>query len=734
MTTRSPWMAATACAALALTAALPAVAQTVASHPWDNPKLSPDRRADLLAAQLTPDEAQSLLHGHFPTLMKDRPADVPRSAGWFPGVPRLGVPALRESDASLGVATARRPPEAVTALPSGLALAAGWDGALAYQAGATIGEETHRKGFNILLAGGINLVRDPRNGRNFEYVGEDPLLASVIAGESIRGIQSRGVASTIKHFALNGQETGRMVLDARIGEAALRESDLLAFQLAIERGRPASVMCAYNKINGLYACENGPLLAALKHDWSWPGWVMSDWGAVHSTEAAVLAGLDQESGQELDAKVFFDAPLQAAVASGAVPKARYADMLHRILRSLFAAGVMDRPYALEPVDVAAGRAAAQKAAERGMVLLKNDGGLLPVARSAKRIVLVGGHADVGVLSGGGSSQVIPVGSLVVKATKGAPTWTEGAVYHPAPPLPAIRARAAGAEVVYDDGSDPARAAALAKGADLVVVFGEQWTSEAYDAPLSLTEGQDALISAVAKANPKTVVVLETGGPVLMPWLGEVGAVLEAWYPGSAGGEAIARVMFGEAEPAGRLPVTFPASEAQLPRPALPGADILRANPKLADTKLPGFPVDYVEGADVGYRWFARKGQKPLFPFGFGLGYTTFRYDALKVSGGGRNLKISLRVTNTGARAGQATPQVYAAPPGGMARLVGWSQLSLAPGESRTVEVKSEPRLLAAYDVTRRRFEMAGGRYAVFAGGNAADRAATGMVTLQPDGL
>ena len=691
----------------------------------------PDARADALLKRLPASDVAALLHGHHPPSMKPRPPGVKLAAGWFPGAPAHGLPSLAETDASLGVANAGRTPYGdETAMPSGLAQAAGWDGEAAYAGGAMIGEEARRAGYDIMLAGGVNLARDPRNGRNFEYAGEDPLLAATIAGQSIRGIQSRHVASTVKHYALNDQETGRMVLDAVIDPAALRESDLLAFEKAIEIGHPASVMCAYMKINGDYACENAPLLTGvLKQDWKYPGWVMSDWGAVHSTVKAALSGLDQESGQELDKAVFFGAPLQAAVASGAVPRARYDDMAHRIVRSLYAAGVMDDAVgAPRAFDSAADAAVAERAAQNGLVLLKNDRDLLPAAMAARRILVIGGHADFGVISGGGSSQVIPRGAMVVHGPVGSPSWGAGIVYLPSSPLAAIRARAPQARVAFDDGSDPARAAALAKGADLVVVFATQWASEAFDTRMALDGNADALIAAVAGANPDTAVVLETGGAVAMPWLPQVGAVMEAWYPGARGGEAIAAALFGEVDPAGRLPVTFPASTAQLPNPQLAGYAGFVAHPEVHDGDVAAFTVRYPEGADVGYRWFERKGERPLFAFGHGLSYTHFSYGDLKVTGG-ETLGVSLRVTNAGKRSGVATPQVYAAGAGQAKRLIGWGRVRLAPGESRTINVTADPRFLARFDTSAHRWALAGGRYSVSAGASSADTALSGAATL-----
>ena len=708
-----------------------AAAAPAATPAWMDAKLTPDRRAELVLGEMSLDEQIALLHGDFPTLMgAKRPPGVQVSAGWLPGVPRLGVPALYESDASLGVANARRgPKDDATALPSGLALAATWDEQAAYAAGAMIGKEARQKGFNVLLAGGTNLIREPRNGRNFEYLSEDPLLSGRIAGASIRGIQSNHIISTTKHYLANDQETGRMVASVEIDPAALRESDLLAFEIAVETGKPGSVMCSYNRIGGTYACEHPAMLnGVLKGDWGWKGFVMSDWGAVHSVDAA-LAGLDQESGQQLDRQVFFDAPLKAAVAGGQVPAARVRDMAKRVLRAMFAEGLFDHPVVAGGLDTAADGAVAQRAAEGGIVLLKNAGGVLPLAATAKKIVVIGGRADVGVMSGGGSSQVMPVGSKSFPAPKGAPAWGGGIVFHPSAPLAAIKARAKG-QVVFNDGSDFAAAAAAAKGADVVVVFADQWASEGMDVSLSLADAQDGLIAAVAGANPNTVVVLQTGAPVLMPWAGQAPAIVEAWYPGSRGGEAIARVLFGEVDAQGRLPVSFPASLSQLPRPELPGAKDFVVEGLANAAPMKPFDIRYDEGSDVGYRWFARTGAQPLFPFGRGLSYTTFRYAGLKVAGG-RTLSASFTVTNTGRRAGVDTPQVYLTDAAGRTqqRLIGWSKVALKPGETRTVRVSADPRLVASWDEPGHAWRVAAGIYRLFVGADAASPRLKGEAKL-----
>lgn len=682
-----------------------------------------DVKAAHIASAMTAGERLVLVRGETGTPVKnDARTGAIGSAGYVAGLPRLGVPALQETDAGLGIANPNgvRRRDVATAMPSALSLASTWDPGLAYQFGATIGDEAWRKGFNVLLGPGLDLARDPRNGRNFEYFGEDPLLAGTLAGAVICGIQDQHVVATLKHYALNDQETGRSVLSADIGEAAMRESDLLAFEIAIERGHPGAVMCAYNRVNGAYACENDRLLnGILKDDWAFPGWVMSDWGAAHSSDDATK-GLDQESAASFDRAVggrgFFS---EAAT----IPQARLLDMNRRILRSMLATGLFDNPPQQSPIDYASHANVALHAAERGTVVLKNDG-ILPLARSLQRIAVIGGYADAGVLSGGGSSQVLPVGhALLVPLGDGERPFM---FFDRSPPLTAIRRIAQHASVTFDDGRYPSAAAALAKNADVAIIFATQWTSEGFDAPdLSLPSGQDALIAAVAAANPRTIVVLETGDPVTMPWLERAVAVVEAWYPGERGGDAIAGVLFGSVDPTGRLPITFPASEAQLVHPELPGLDDLLASQP--------FSVTYTEGSDVGYRRFARRALRPLFAFGHGLSYTTFRYGDLRVSGG-PTLTASFTVTNVGTRAGTDTPQLYLTqtPSASVMRLIGWSQVTLPPGASRRVDVIADPRLLADFDPSQNKWVVKEGVYdaALGAASDALQLHATAPVAAQ----
>ncbi len=692
-----------------------------------------DTKADAIVKQMTLDEKIGLVFGHYGTVnAKTNPAPpvkaIPYSAGFVYGVPRLGVPDQTETDAGLGVATHRTSPDPRprTALPSNIATAATWNPAMAYAGGTMIGNEARLSGFNVQLAAGINLLREPRNGRNFEYAGEDPLLAGTMVGQEIKGIQSNHIVSTVKHYAFNDQETERFTANAIIEEAAARSSDLLAFQLAIEAGDPGSVMCSYNRIDGAYGCENAWLLNdVLKKDWGFKGYVMSDWGATHSTIPAALNGLDQESaGASFDKSSYFDAALKEAVENGHVPMARLDDMVHRIVRTLIAEGVANNPVDGDQsakIDFAAHAHVTLADSEEGIVLLKNSG-VLPLKPGVKSIVVIGGHADKGVLSGGGSSQVYPVGGAAIRG--GPDAFPGPMVYYPSSPVDALRDKVK-VKISYIDGSDLKAAADAARHADVVLVFGVQWMGESLDAPnLSLPDHQDALITAVAAANRKTVVVLETGGPVTMPWLDKVAGVVEAWYPGTSGGEAIARVLTGEVDPSGHLPATFPVSEAQLPRPVLDGDAV---NPKRVD-------INYnIEGAAVGYKWYDRQKIKPLFPFGYGLSYTTFAYSELKAVAKDGMVSATFTVTNTGQVAGQAVPQIYISPNAGgweaPKRLGGWDKVALKPGESRTVSVSLDPRLLATFDAKGHQWSIAAGDYSLRLSSDAETSVATASVHL-----
>ena len=689
-------------------------------------------RATATVGQMTTDEKTILTHGSMAMtamLPVKLPPDAISGAGYVPGIPRLGIPSLRETDASLGVAWvlgARK--DGATALPSGLAMASSWSPELIRRGGAIIGGEAKAKGFNVMLAGGANLMRDPRNGRTFEYFSEDPLLSGVLAGNAIAGVQSNHIISTIKHFALNDQETGRNFIDARIAEPAARESDLLAFKIGMEIGQPGAVMCAYNRVNGAHACDSDWLLnTVLKRDWRFPGFVMSDWGAVPGLSAAIN-GLDQQSGQQLDKQAFFDKPLAEAAAKDPAYAARVDDMNRRVLTAIYANGLdVDPATPGGAIDVKGNSDVALEIAKQGIVLLRNERNVLPLAAAAKRIAVIGGYADTGVLSGAGSSQVQGKGGPAVAISLGGEGMLAQFIaqqFHPSPPLHAIKTLGKGAKVRFSDGRYLSVAAAEAARADVAIVFATQWATEGLDQPdLSLPAGQDALIETVAKANPNTIVVLETGGPVLMPWLDKVAGVIEAWYPGARGGEAIASVLFGQTNPSGHLPVTFPRSEQQLPRPVLDGSNVdLPAMSLFAPPEVK-LSVDYdIEGSDIGYRWNAKRGQQALFPFGHGLSYTSFALSDLKITG----TRASFSVRNTGTRDGATVGQLYLVSRGDgrRERLVCFQRVELPAGGMRKVSCTIDPRLLA--DWSNGGWSLAGGVYG-FALGDDAEKLGSPVV-------
>jgi beta-glucosidase len=694
--------------------------QPATNAKWMNASLSPDERADMVLKEMSLGEKMSLVHGNgmpgwhgktFPNAYLGN-----GGAGFVLGVPRLGIPMIQMSDAAYGVRSSAQNGRYSTALPSNIAAAASWDTAAACEYGTLIGRELRAQGYNMTLGGGVNITREPRNGRTFEYQGEDPILAGTLVGNRIKCEQAQHVIGDIKHYAANDQESGRNEVNSIIGKRAMRESDLLAFEIGIEIGNPAAVMCSYNAINGAYACENKYLLTdVLKKDWNFKGFVVSDWGGTHSTVKASAAGLDNEEPEDL----FFGGDLKQAVQAGKVPMSELDDHVRRVLRSEFASGIVDHPTQKSVVDVEGGFETSRRIAEQSTVLLKNSG-VLPLDREKVRsIAIIGLHADTGMISGGGSAQVDPPGRPGAK-------WQEQ-VWFPTSPLKAVQAKARGVNVQFDSGADVAAAAALAKQADVAIVFAYQWTSEGMDLPnLSLPENQDALIERVAAANSRTIVVLETGTAVTMPWIDKVGGAVEAWYAGSKGADAIANILFGDVNPSAKLPMTFPQSEADLPHPKLvtppPGTREVGPGVKVEGVK-PAFSVNYDEGLKVGYRWNDAESKPVLFPFGYGLSYTTYSYSDLKVKPG-TETTVSFVVKNTGSRAGAEIAEVYATLPASVGeppkRLVGWSKVPLNAGESKDVNVTVNPKYLSIYDEAQDAWKLLPGSYTFMAGASSKD--------------
>ncbi|HEY6491357.1 MAG: glycoside hydrolase family 3 C-terminal domain-containing protein [Terracidiphilus sp.] len=701
---------------------------TPPTGPWMNTSLSPDERADLVLKEMTLDEKIAVLHGvGMPTDDPVTPENAAsnRGVGYDVGVPRLGIPGIDMSDAAYGVRSSGVNGRYSTALPADVAAAASWDPDAAFDYGALIGRELRAQGFNMTLGGGVNLTRDPRNGRTFEYLGEDPVLAGTLVAKLIEGTQSEHVIGDIKHYALNDQESGRNAVNITIGKRAARESDLLAFEIGVTQGHPAAVMCSYNRVNGDFACENQYLLNdVLKKDWKFPGFVLSDWGGTHSTEKASAAGLDNEE----PGSFFFSDKFKAAVEAGTISTAELDDHVHRILRSMFAAGLVDNPRQRSVVDPFAGFETARKIEESGIVLLKNEHGVLPLnPNRLHTIAVIGSHSDVGMISGGGSAQVDPIGgNAIMPPGKGATHWLEE-IWFPTSPLKAIQARAPRATVRYDPGTDPAAAAAAAKGADVAIVFAYMWASEGMDLPsLTLPHHQDDVIAAVTAVNPHTIVVLETGNPVTMPWVNAPAAILEAWFGGSDGADAVGNVLFGTVNPSGKLPNTFPKSEADLPHPTLtlppPESQHFTGpvNRELWAKGLPPFPVTYDEGVKVGYKWYEAEKKSVLFSFGFGLSYTTYSYSGLKVAAGDK-VTATFTVANTGAREGSEIAEVYAMLPDAAGepfkRLVGFTKVKLDPKEKKNVSVDIDPKYLSIFDEAKDGWTLVPGDYTILVGGS-----------------
>lgn len=695
-----------------------------------------DQQARDLLAQMTLDEKIQLVHGEGYGV-----SAALGGAGVVKGIPRLGIPDLTNADSAGGVNVVG---VNATPFPAPIALAASWDPALAHSYGSAVATELRVLGFAEGLGGGVNLAREPRNGRTFEYMGEDPVLAGNMIAQRTLGTQSQKVIATIKHFAGNEQETNRWTSNSVIDERTLHELYLLPFEIGVKDGAPGNIMCAYNLVNGEKACENRYLLTdVLKTDWGFKGIVQSDWFfAVTDTMRAANAGLDEEEAGAADdytptslgsfalPVTYFNQKLKAAVQAGTVPLSRLDDMVQRKLRTLYASGVMaSPPKAGGTIDQVAGNAAAQKVAEQSIVLLKNavptgaTASLLPLSTTAaQNIVVIGGHADAGVISGGGSGGgPARDGNAVTCLIPGAGLFSTCATWYKSSPLAAIKALAPNATVTFLDGSDAAAAATAAAAADVAIVFATQWQTEGQDLPnLSLPNNaadpanqaydQNALITAVAAAAKRSVVVLETGTVVTMPWLGSVNAVVEAWYPGVQGGPAIANVLFGNVNPSGKLPLTFPQTEADLPQKTISATNLT---------------VTYSEGLNMGYRWYDSQNITPLFPFGHGLSYTSFGYSGITTTANADGTAtVGFTVKNTGVRAGAEVAQVYAALPSSAGeppkRLVAWQKVQLAAGESKTVNINISTARMAVWNSTTHQWNTPSGSYTFFVGGSSRD--------------
>ncbi len=700
-----------------------AKAQATPACPWMDASKPTEQRISELLAKMTIDDKIQMVH------QKDPIWTHGGTAGFIPGNPALCIPDLVLNDAGQGVGDMT---VNTTAFPSGIAQASSWDENLQHQLGKAIGNEAWHKGINVQLAPDVNIARFPRNGRNSEAFGEDPYFAGRTGVAEIKGIQDNPVLATVKHFALNNHEVNRMTVSSDASNRVIHEIYTPAFEAAVKQGHTGSVMCSYNRINGVYACENSKTQNdILKGEFGFDGFIMSDWGGTHSTVDSALNGMDME--MDLAPGKYFGDALKTAVTDGKVPQARLDDMVARILRPMFREGIFEHPAAPLPEASAANVetpddvALARKVSEEGTVLLKNDKNQLPLTAQGTRIAVIGPAAG----QGGAEQSYNTGGSAHIPEAGPHP--------HVVSPLAGIQQRATANNdiVTYADGSSQADAIAAASAADVAVVVVGDGESEGNDRPdLTLANAkfctlagcppygsgadQDALVKAVAAANPNTVVVLDTGGPMLMPWLGDVKSVLEAWFPGQEDGNAIAAILFGDVNPSGKLPETFPKSEKDLPTktPAqYPGVNDAKGVPHAA----------YSEGLQVGYRWYDSQNIDPLFPFGFGLSYTTFTIDGMKVKaapGSATGATVTVKVTNTGSRSGAEVPQLYVGMPKAATeppkQLKGYEKIALAPTETKTATFKLDQRSFSHWSDSSNGWTVAKGCYTLMVGSSSRD--------------
>lgn len=631
-------------------------------------------------------------------------------------IERLGIPSLCMTDGPHGVRLQRSDgsftdSEPATCFPTAAALASSWDPALVERVGQALGDECRALGVHVLLGPGANIKRSPLCGRNFEYFSEDPLLSGEMAAAHIRGVQSRGVGASLKHFAANNQEYRRMTTSAEVDERTLREIYLASFEGAVKGGRPWTVMCAYNRLNGTYCSEHPWLLTqVLRREWGFDGVVVSDWGAVNHRVQGLAAGLDLEMPGGPYAQ---DAEIVQAVRDGRLDEAVLDAAVERLL------ALVDRAYQPkgQPAVLDAHHRLARQAAAESMVLLKNDEAVLPIAQG-RRVAVIGAFAVSPRYQGGGSSHVNPA------------RLDE--------PLAELR-RAFGDQLVLyapgyaldDDALRPDlidEAVRAAEQADIAVIFAglpESWESEGYDRPhMRMPDAHVALIEAVASAQPHTVVVLSNGAPIEMPWIHCVPAVIEAYLAGQAFGGAIADVLSGAVNPSGKLGETFPLRLEHNPsHPFFPGE---------------GDRSEYREGVFIGYRHYDTKEMDVLFPFGHGLSYTTFEYEAIRVSRqqvrDDEVLTVQVDVRNTGQRAGKEVVQVYVEPRASRVirprrELRAFAKVALAPGETRTVEFQLGKRAFAYYDVNAGDLTVESGWYEIRVGSSSRDLRLTASVEV-----
>ena len=701
---------------------------------YKDPKAPVEKRVDDLLSRLTQEEKIKLLGG--------------ASLFHTHGIERLGIPPLRMSDGPIGVhdmGDDERHGNPSTIFAGGMALASSWDIEMAKQVGTALGRDARARGIHILLGPGMDMYRAPYCGRNFEYFGEDPLLTGYLAAAYVQGVQSQGVAATIKHFVANDQEHDRNHLSSDVDERTLREIYLKPFEIALRNSSPWCVMDSYNPINGVHATNNDWLNnKVLKDEWGFQGFVMSDWWACDNAQESANGGLDLEMPGH--PKYFNSGKLLPLLANGAVTQATVDDKVRRILRVMISLGFLDRPQVDTsiPQDDPEDNVVALKGAREGIVLLKNEGHLLPLdPAKVKKIVVLGHNADPAVPVGGGSAHVDyrhtvsvlqglkdiagPGIEIVRVPWSTLPDTTD----FDNPPHKFSEAYTWSAYGAKDNPPLPPDYIEQIKTADVAIVcvgFNNNsrnyWNTthsrpdiegESVERTYELPPGQAAVIQAVAKLNPRTVVILNAGGSVeTASWIDQVPALLDAFYPGQAGGTALAEILFGKTNPSGKLVFSWEKKWEDSP------------THDTYPTKENGYKNTYTEGVFVGYRGYDARNIEPLFPFGFGLSYTTFVYSNLQVTPGANgDLAATFSMKNTGKIAGDEVAQVYITPPSSptprpVRELKGFARISLQPGETKAVTVSIRKSDLAYWDPGTRKWTIPPGNYSAQVGPSSRD--------------
>jgi len=706
--------------------AVAGMSSLVGAQAWMNPALTPNERADLLVNAMT--VAQKIQQIK---MAGGTNPDLPGCGSGgrhIEGIPALSIPTQRMMNGPTGVAGGDCSTDSTaTGVPANFVAAASFDPEIWTMWGDVTGTEVRALGHHGFLAPGMNMGRVANNGRTFEYMGEEPFLTGSVGTAIAKAVQAKGVQVVAKHYVANDQETNRQTVNTIIDDRTLHELYLLPFEMAIKDAGMSAMMCSYPRINGTFSCENTQVMKTILRDqWGFDGFVMSDRGATKSTVPSILAGLNLEF---VGSNFYTSALVSAALTAGQITVADLDRLLKPRYVQMFKLGQFDNPIlGRQPIDFTANGIKARQMAEAGSVLLKNANSTLPLnAAQLRSIAVIGPQRFAGAAT---FPATAPGGSVVVPAP------------YTITPVSGIKnvltALGSSATVTFNDGTDLASAVALAQASDVSIIIVGDISAEGSDRstlalPTVNSVNQEQLIGAITAATPRTVVVLKNGGPVTMPWLANVPAVLEAWYPGQEDGNAVANLLFGVVNPSGKLPITFPSVDrigATATVEQWPGVTV------------GGVPtVTYSEKLEMGYRWYDAHQAQPLFPFGHGLSYTTFALSGLvvtpKISDGTQPIKVQFSVKNTGQVAGAEVPQVYLQLPSVAAeppkRLVGFQKVFLQPGETKQIEITINPAAsnhpMGIWDSAKQSWTTLTGAYAVFLATSSKNIVGSGLVKV-----